>query len=155
MQSESNVTWYDLCRMHMYECLFVRYFGKYFSKVDSKVIFSWTNHNLQFYSNSYRFIIIKDMNVCCIIIWFITKKKNLLSYQGEKEKERNKKETYFEPDNSPDLICYLIFHNTHKSFVTIWFVISLLSKLFFPWCHWCFFLTQLGLGNCYKSVYKQ
>lgn len=92
MQSESNVTWYDLCRMHMYECLFVRYFGKYFSKVDSKVIFSWTNHNLQFYSNSYRFIIIKDMNVCCIIIWFITKKKNILSYQGEKEKERNKKE---------------------------------------------------------------
>lgn len=94
MQSESNVTWYDLCRMHMYECLFVRYFGKYFSKVDSKVIFSWTNHNLQFYSNSYRFIIIKDMNVCCIIIWFITKKKNILSYQGEKEKERNKKERH-------------------------------------------------------------
>lgn len=45
------------------------------------------------------------MNVCCIIIRFITKKKNTLSYQGEKEKERNKKETYFEPDNSPDLIC--------------------------------------------------
>lgn len=89
MQSESNVTWYDLCRMHMYECLFVRYFGKYFRKVDSKVIFSLTNHNLQFYSNSYRFIIIKDMNVCCIIIRLITKKKNTLSYQGEKEKERH------------------------------------------------------------------
>lgn len=49
------------------------------------------------------------MNVCCIIIRFITKKKNTLSYQGEKEKER-KKETYFEPDNSPDLICYHILH---------------------------------------------
>lgn len=142
----------------MYECLFVRYFGKYFSKVDSKVIFSLTNHNLQFYSNSYRFIIIKDMNVCCIIIRLITKKKNTLSYQGEKEKERKKdRKTYFEPDNSPDLICchILLFHNTHKSFGTIWFVISLWSKSFLPWCHWCFFLTQLGLRNCYKSVYKQ
>lgn len=34
------------------------------------------------------------MNVCCIIIRFITKKKNTLSYQGEKEKERNKKERH-------------------------------------------------------------
>lgn len=58
------------------------------------------------------------MNVCCIIIRLITKKKNTLSYQGEKEKERK---TYFEPDNSPDLICchILLFHNTHKSFGTI------------------------------------
>lgn len=117
MQSESNVTWYDLCRMHMYECLFVRYFGKYFSKVDSKVIFSWTNHNLQFYSNSYRFIIIKDMNVCCIIIRFITKKKNTLSYQGEKEKERKRHilnqtilQTWF-------VTIFFIFHNTH----VIWY----------------------------------
>lgn len=127
MQSESNVTWYDLCRMHRYECLFVRYFGKYFSKVDSKVIFSWTNHNLQFYSNSYRFIIIKDMNVCCIIIWFITKKKNILSYQGEKEKERNKKERHILNQTILQtwfVTIFFIFHNTHKSFGTIWFVIS-------------------------------
>lgn len=158
MQSESNVTWYDLYRMHMYECLFVRYFGKYFSKVDSKVIFSWTNHNLQFYSNSYRFIIIKDMNVCCIIIWFITKKKNILSYQGEKEKERNKKERHILNQTILQtwfVAIFFFFHNTHKSFGTIWFVISLWSESFLPWCHWCFFLTQLGLRNCYKSVYKQ
>lgn len=70
---------------------------------------------------SYRFIIIKDMNVCCIIIRLITKKKNTLSYQGEKEKERKKERHILNQTilQTGFVTIFFIFHNIHKSFVTI------------------------------------
>lgn len=44
---------------------------------------------------------------------------------------KRKKETYFELDNSSDLICYSIVLHIHKSFGTILFVYQSLERVFF------------------------